>query len=408
METSAQSPKASQSKPLRIAIIGAGIGGCTTAIALQHFGFEVTVYEAADALNEVGAGIWVAPNALAIFDALGLSDAITRAGHPYTGKIGLGDIHGSFFQATDGREVQAQFGHTTVAIHRAKLQSLLAGAVHRICMGKRLRDVTPQDDEVHVAFDDGTTIDVDILIGADGIWSATREALWPEVQYRYSGQTCWRFVVPYVLDAAERDGMVERWGDSPGLRAAWGSIGDGLVYTWMTLGTEADGTSTPQRVQQELHTLFEAFPDTLHQLIDAVAPDKIMRHDLYDFAPLRQWSIGRVVLIGDAAHATTPNLGQGACQAIESGFALAHALAESPTKHQHAFAQYQKQRIRKAHHVTKTSWQMGQLNNIQSPIFKTMRNLAMKYSPSFYAKRMLTALYTPSVQPSLSVDHRLK
>lgn len=395
MEESAQFPGQSQ----RIAIIGAGIGGCTTAIALQHFGFDVTVYEAADTLNEVGAGIWIAPNALAIFDVLGLSGAITRVGHPYTGKIGLGDVHGRLFQASEGQEVQAQFGHTTVAIHRAKLQSLLAGAVQHVCMGKRLLNVNPQDDVVHVEFDDGTAIEVDILIGADGIWSATRQSLWPEVQYRYAGQTCWRFVVPYPLEAAERHGMVELWGDTPGLRAAWGEIGEGFVYTWLTQGTPSGGVSDPQHIKQELHTRFEHFPQTLHQLIDAVPSDKIMRHDLYDFAPLRQWSIGRVVLVGDAAHATTPNLGQGACQAIESGFALAQALAETPEDHQRAFAQYQKRRMRKAHRVTKMSWQMGQLNNIESPIFKAMRNLAMTYSPSFYAKRMLTALYTPSIKP---------
>ncbi len=376
---------------MKAIVVGGGIGGLTTAIALQAKGIEVEVYEAATEFGEVGAGIWVAPNAMKIYERLGLSNDIKEAGYAYKRGVGISTYSGEVLGEMQAGLIKEKHGHYTTAIHRARLHEILIQQTHSATPGKRLARYEETEDEVKAHFEDGTTATGDILIGADGIKSVIRSQMLGDVSYRYTGQTCWRLLTKFPLDFGSFD-MMEIWGNVGGLRVGSGRINVDMVYTFITAKRPKGETDNPETLKDDLKTLCQAYPNQIHDLIEATPTDKILRNDLYDFKPIHQWHKGRVVLVGDAAHATTPNMGQGACQAIESGYVLAHMLSEAQNIEE-AFSRYQAMRIKKAHKVTNMSWQMGKMVDIHNPLGRWFRNLILKWAPASSTQKMQDQLY---------------
>jgi 2-polyprenyl-6-methoxyphenol hydroxylase-like FAD-dependent oxidoreductase len=388
---------------MKINIIGGGIGGLTTAIALQQKGFSVKIYEAAPVIREVGAGLWIAANAINIFEKLGIAEDIKKAGNQLETSI-LGDHLGMPMTKVDFKKIISSYGNGTTAIHRAKLQAILMSHVEKgsIEIDKRLKKIENTVDagnpdafgkgSIKVHFEDGTTSESDILIGSDGIHSQVREHLFGNIPLRYSNQTCWRGIAKMRLDDTKNGS--ELWGTKSGLRSSYSQINDEEVY-WYITKKEKEGTRIPtSEVKDYLLDLVSEFQSDIQKVIQNTDNQAIIQNDLSDLTPLKSWHKGNIVLMGDAAHATTPNLGQGACQAIEDAYVLADCLASNfiPSVSQ-AFLQYEKIRMEKANFVVKTSMQIASLNNIGGAIGYRLRNGLMRMIPASVGEKQFDYLF---------------
>lgn len=373
---------------MKIVIIGAGIGGLTAALALRRRGLDAAVYERAPALAEVGAGIWIGPNAMQIFERLGVDQALAARSLPLRA-IEVTNYKGEVFQHIELAPFRREFGHTTQSIHRARFQRCLADHVgrERIHFDRECASVSEESGAPRVTFTDGTSVEADLVIGADGLRSKVREYVLPEVALRDSGQTCFRGVASMQLPDGEHDVCREVWGDRH--RFGYSAIDAERVYWFAPVSKPFE---TGDDVRAALLTRYEEFPARVREILAATAPSAIIRGDLADFEPIERWSRGHVVILGDAAHATTPNLGQGAAQAVESAYVLARALATHDTLGE-ALATYARLRMEKAHHVTRTSWNFGRAAHMPEGILSSMRDLALKATPQGYQDHQLHKLY---------------
>ncbi|MFL5730261.1 MAG: FAD-dependent monooxygenase [Cytophagaceae bacterium] len=378
---------------MKAIIIGAGIGGLTTAIALQKKGIEVEVYEAAPEIKEAGAGIWVATNAMTVMQRLGLDQEIKSAGKDL-GRIAVCDTKDKIIQEIHLDKVKKKFIHGTTAIHRAKLQQILYQHTgkEKVFTGKRLKHYVEKPQGVEVYFEDGSSASGDLLLGADGIRSVVRKQLLGEIPLRYSGQTCWRGIVDFVLPERYRDACTEIWGNQKGLRAAFSQINEKEVYFYTTCFTPPGGQDEKGKLKEKLAYLFKDFQPEVVQVLKAAMEEKIIRSDLFDFVPVKTWTKGRIALLGDAAHATTPNMGQGGCQAIEDAYVIADCLSKESAI-ENALQKYQSIRIEKARMIVNTSFMFARLTNFESAPARAFRNAFLRMTPDFMSERQLDKVY---------------
>lgn len=378
---------------MKIAIIGGGIGGLTTAIALQRKGFnDITVYEAAPEIQAIGAGILLASNAMTIFERLGIAEQIKAAGNVLQ-SVNIANHRGEILSKVDFSKIIKKYGNGTVSIHRGKLQEILLENANKstVLSGKRLKNIVFTAGGTQLYFEDETTTEADIVIGADGIHSPVRKHLFGETALRYSGQTCWRGIAKMQSDNPKDS--VEMWGTRGGLRACVSQVSETEVYWYITLKHKASLKLSKTETKPYLIDLVSEFNSPIQKAIQLTGNQHILHNDLSDFKPIKTWYKGNIVLIGDAAHATTPNLGQGACQAIEDAFSLANCLKTTPSVNE-AFLQFQNDRIKKATFVVNTSYQIGQLNNIGGFIGYRLRNGLMKMAPTSVAEKQFDYLFT--------------
>ncbi len=374
----------------KILIVGGGIAGLTMAVALQQRGFQALLYEEAAEIKPVGKGIWVPTNAMLVLDRLSLGGSVASKGVPLE-QIELYDRQDGLLQAIDLRQVQQRYGRTTTSILRAELQATLAAAVEPGTqhLGKRCASVVQGNEGVVINFTDGTAAAGDLVIGADGIRSVVREAVTPNVPLRYSGQTCYLGVADFALVPELLHTVREIWGGRA--RFGFSAVAKDKVY-WFAPVTAVPHSPLPSSLKSALHDLYADFPSPIPQIIDHTPEAEIIRVDLNDFAPIDYWYSGRVVLIGDAAHAMTPNLGQGGAQAIEDGYALAQALTSSDSLETalRSFVQIRRAKVRR---ISSTAWRLGQLAHLTSPWGRRLRNRAMQWAPQRLKQQQVESLY---------------
>lgn len=374
-----------------IVIIGGGIGGMTAAIALRQRGLAATVYEAAAELRPVGAGILVPPNAMQVYGRLGVADAVQQAGFvPRAAEIL--DARDGLLQRSDSVGLAGSYGFPTVAIHRARLHGVLAAALGpaAIRLGKACTAIVDEPGGALVRFADGDAVRARVVIGADGLRSVVRQHLFPDAALRYSGQSSYRAVVPFALPEEIADVGWEVWG--AGCRFGFSSVAPGEVYWYATVDA-APGTERDRRPYKErLAELFADFPAPIAALIAATPETSMLNTDIYDLRPLARWHRGRVVLLGDAAHATTPNLGQGGAQAVEDAAVLAECLA-THREPEEAFASYERRRRAKASMVVARSWSIGKLAHVRNPVARAARNVVMRSIPPAMVARQFDTIF---------------
>lgn len=381
-----------------IAIIGAGIGGLTTALAFEKFGIDYHIYEKAEALNEVGAGIWLAPNALQVFDWLDILPRIQQVGNTIDRiTLGLSDLTPLSDTAQD--LVKEKFGYSTIAIHRATLQKILFDLVpkDKKSLGKAFSSYGYVGDSLlKMSFQDGTEVYAEKIVGADGIHSAVRKMIFPESETRYSGQTCWRGVANISLAPDFKQRGLELWGGK--YRFGISQISADQVY-WFAVGVSEAKQPMEADVKAFLLETYKDFIPLVTTMIEATAEENIIKNDISDLLPLEKWYTDDVLLIGDAAHATTPNMGQGGAQAIEDAFALAHIMMKYPENE--VFEVFQKARYKKVNQIVKQSWTTGQLAHWSYG--RRVRNLLMKSVPKKLLLKKMMEMYTIESLDALSL-----
>ncbi|WP_454042586.1 FAD-dependent monooxygenase [Cellulosimicrobium sp. Marseille-Q8652] len=347
----------------RAVVIGGGIGGLSSGVALARCGWDVTVLERATSLEPVGAGIAVAPNAVRALGALGLGDAL-RELSTLQGEVGMRRPDGRWLVRADTADAGARFGDQTLVLHRAQLVGMLAdalpdgalrlgasAAVVRAGDGGRPAVVLVSDAARSVDGDvpdvggpaggdvadgagpagtdapdaaaSGEEVEADLVVAADGIDSPTRTRWWPDAPRPvHGGSTAWRLVAPARTDIVGG----ETWGR--GIVVGIVPLADGRVYSYVSVADAADVPETFEELRERLADWHEPIPE----LLASVDPAQTLRHALRCLpAPPATLATGRVALVGDAAHAMLPNVGQGGCQALEDAVVLGVRVPASAT-----------------------------------------------------------------------------
>ncbi len=369
-------------------IIGGGIGGLTTALALHRRGIRADVYEQAGTLSEVGAGLVLAPNALAILDRLGLGPVLEKQSWPLDMAL-ISRADGQPLQAVDVLALKQRYGYGMRVIQRGKLQKLLMDALPSDQLHPNHSIAELHDDglRVAVAFSNGRSRSADFLVGADGIRSWVRRTVLSEKPLRYAGQTCWRTLLDVPLAAPHTS--TEYWGRRAGVRFGLVPCGAGQLYLYVTAAAPAGERDDPAQLADRLRTLSRGFASEVSQVLDRLDVSRVHRADLYDLPTLTAWSKGRVALLGDAAHATTPNLGQGACLAIEGSFVLAGCL-DGATSVAQAFGHYQRLHKPKTDRVVQLSRQIGQAVGVPAWLKPLMFAGMQRIPPSLTTRQFAT------------------
>lgn len=318
----------------RIGISGAGIGGLTAAIALQKQGKDVVVYEQAKEFARVGADINLTPNAVRALDGLDIGEALRETAARPSHRISRDGFTGEETSRIEmAQAAQDKYGAPQLTLHRADLMNALEKAVKpgSVQFGKRVSRVEQRDDKVHVQFEDGTKDVVDVLIGADGIHSSVRTALFGKEQPEFTGVVAYRAVVPAekLAGLPNLGAFTKWWGATPEVQIVTFPLNCGRdIFIFATTpqeGWHLESWTAPGDVS-ELKSLYKDFHPEARAFLDAC--DTVLKSALYVRDPLPQWFEGRCVIMGDAAHPMMPFMAQGAGQAIEDGIVLARCLTE--------------------------------------------------------------------------------
>ncbi|WP_067549065.1 FAD-dependent monooxygenase [Nocardia crassostreae] len=346
-------------------IVGGGIGGLATAVAFARQGWDVEVLERAERITEVGAGLSLWANALRALDALGLGDRV-RARAVDDGSAGIRDSKGRWLSRVDAEAIRTRFG-SPIVLHRADLLDILREAVPESALrtGISVSEVRADGSVVHSA---GVSTG-DVIVGADGIHSVVRRAVCGEVTPRYSGYTALRVV---VTPTAPMGDLGETWGK--GERFGFAALADGRAYCFAAVNAPAGAPSGGLR---ELRARFGDWHEPIPSLLAAADESALLHNDIHFLPPLPTYVSGRIALIGDAAHAMTPNLGQGACQALEDAVVLAEVAAHDPD-----LARYDAERRPRTRMIADRSERIGVVAQLSWAPAVAVRNAIMRLIPA--------------------------
>ncbi|MFF4276637.1 FAD-dependent monooxygenase [Streptomyces sp. NPDC001536] len=353
-------------QPRRVVVIGGGIGGLTAAAALHLSGRQVTVLERAGSLEPVGAAISLAPNSLRALDVLGIGDEI-RDLAAWSGDGGLRTPGGRWLSRSSAAAAAERFGGPLVLLHRATLITSLAALLPpdtiRTAAESTLLDPGDARRPARVRTPDGE-LEADLVVAADGVRSAVRGTLFPDHPGAvYSGFTTWRVVIPVPgaeFASHETWGRGRIWGTHP--------LKDGRVYAYAAALGPAGERAPDERA--ELVRRYGDWHDPVPAVLAAARPEDVLRHDVHHIAdPLPAFHLGRVALLGDAAHAMPPTLGQGGNQAIEDAVVLAH--------HCDDLAAYSAARLPRTTAVVRQAVRIGRLNMTPNRALMAVRDCAI-------------------------------
>ncbi|NYF78766.1 2-polyprenyl-6-methoxyphenol hydroxylase-like FAD-dependent oxidoreductase [Granulicella arctica] len=364
------------------------------AIALQQRGYKVKLVERSAGLVEVGAGIWMAANPMQVFARLGFAEKIIEAG--WTVKLlRLQDWQSGDIQTTNMSQIAKEYGFETVALHRGVLQRLLFEQLEAdsVRFGCEVESVTQSGDQVFASLSDGSSCASAIIVGADGFNSQMRRMAGLGGEKRYSGSSSYRAIArgAHILPAEAENEAYEIW--AKGCRVGFSKINADDYYWYMTFDAPAGEVSSASEIRTHAETLFRAYFPQWIGLLQNTRTQDILRTDISDLKPLTQWSSGRIGLIGDAAHATTPNLGQGGAMAVEDALALADTFKELGLS-EAAWKRFEQLRRKKVAWTVSTSWSIGKICHLGNPLFRSLRNIALKKTPDSVMQKQVRRIYS--------------
>ncbi|WP_313659882.1 FAD-dependent urate hydroxylase HpxO [Acinetobacter variabilis] len=337
---------------MEITIIGAGMGGLTTGIALKKFGHKVTIYEQAEKILPVGAAISLWSNGVKCLNYLGLTEQVAKLGGQMDQLAYIDGLTGDTMTQFSLLPLIEEVGQRPYPVARADLQNMLMDKFGRedIQLGKKMVELQEQEDGVLVKFADGTEIKTDLLIGADGTHSITRAyVLGEQVSRRYAGYVNWNGLV----EISEKLTPADQWTTfvGQGKRVSLMPVADGKFYFFFDVPLPVGLENNRAEYKALLKQYFEGWCAPVQHLIDALDEQKTNRVEIHDIEPFAQFYKGRVVIVGDAAHSTTPDIGQGGCQAMEDAIYLARSLQINTLGLEDALKRYQNKRNERANEL---------------------------------------------------------
>ncbi len=372
----------------RIAIIGGGIGGLAAALALERRGAETIVCEQAPTLSEIGAGLNLTPNAIKALRALGVEDRVNAIASLSNFLNIRSWKSGRYISRTRRGDFKEKFGAPNLSVHRADLLGVLAGALKTtdIRTGRRAVAVEGRQHNAVARFADGSEIEADIVVGADGIHSAVRKSLFGAGADapRFTGCICWRGMAP--ADAVPRDIAIDDgalWMGPHGHVVHYPVRRGELLNIVAHFDSDAwtEESWTRECDVSEVTTTYAGWNSQLTRLYPCST--RWYKWALYDRDPLEHWSVGRATLLGDSAHAMLPYLGQGAAQAIEDACVLAAMVAKFSDDLDAALAAYERIRAPRAKAAVLGSRARAKENHLASPWARLKRDVKIALRERF-------------------------
>lgn len=358
-------------------IVGGGIGGLAAAVALDHVGIDSVVLEQASKIDPVGAGIVLSANARLALERLELADAVRAHASVASTMAALRPDGTSVFELELGESL------ASLGIHRSDLQQVLlqAAGADRVHLNARVTGIDAERPSVRLA--NGSTEEGDFVVGADGIRSVVRGAGEP----RYAGYVGWRAVVDFESDQL-RGRFSETWGR--GERFGLVPIGGGRLY-WFVAEHAVRPDVRRGGIRDELRRRFRAWHDPIPEVLERTQPEAIFGTGIFFRKPARNWGLGPVTILGDAAHAMTPDLGQGAAQALEDAVVLAASLRDAPDV-ETGLRSYERNRIRRTTPIVRRSRQFGRIAQARTPVGAALRDALFRSLPAPVQRRQQRAI----------------
>lgn len=369
-------------------IIGAGVAGLATAIGLQQLGRDFVLFEQAPIIKGIGAGFGLAANAMQALTYLGMKDKVAALGH-HLDSYQILDDRGDILVAPHTSKLSMKYAQGNFAIHRADLHRCLIAEVapSQLLLGKRANHFVQHADGIVIYFEDGSLHKTQYLLIADGVKSPLRQQLLPESSPRYAGYTCWRATINNsdirLSIGSETWGQAGRFGMTP--------LVNNRIYWYACINSTANNQTLGRYKVADLLNHFGRYHSPIPMILEQTKDEDLIWSDIMDIKPLKNFAYGNILLLGDAAHATTPNLGQGACQALEDVAVLMDELAACNDVAQ-SFKQFEKRRLSRTKYITDTSRSIGQVAQWQHPLAIGLRNKLLKITPNYFKQFTLQKL----------------
>lgn len=364
------------------AIIGAGIGGLSAAIALQQLGQKVRVYERASELKEMGAGIVLSANAIKALEKLGVADQVRQAGSPVK-KAEIRTPGGKLLVNIPVHKQAERYGTYSYLAYRPDLQRILYEKLDSdtVELGKKFSRLEQDREYITSMFEDGEMVKSKILIGADGVHSRVRQNIIEDSPLRYSGFTAFRGISRFEDDRfpVELGGGFEAWGN--GKRFGFSHLGKGRVFWFAAINTpQGKLLDAPNKKLVALEH-FKSWWGPISDVIDSTDEENILAHEIFDRKTIKKWHKGSVTLLGDAAHPMLPNLGQGGAQAMEDALILTRYLKRFPQDVERALSHYEQARIPRVTKIVGGSRMMAKMMQLENPVAIKARNQFLRKVP---------------------------
>ncbi len=363
---------------VQIAIIGGGIGGLTAALALQQSGFQAEVFEQAPEIHEVGAAIAIWSNAMRVLERLQLAEKILENGGVVKELCWM-DQNGFLINRVSISDPKTP----AVALHRSDLQRILLHALPRssIHLGYSIVNYSQQGEKMMASFTNGQTVEAGFLIGADGVHSRVRSQFINDGEPIKYGYTIWRGTSPITPPVLPPATGIEFYGR--GKRFGIGPVGSERTGWWAAANTD---------YTDRLTDLFAGWYAPIIDLIEATPPSTILKTVATDREPNKKWGVGRMTLLGDAIHPTTPNLGQGGCQSMEDALILARCF-EKHGPSEDALRNYEHLRHPRTAALTRMSRYYGIVGQLENILARTLRHTALALAPEAMALRAMQIVF---------------
>lgn len=368
-------------------IIGAGIAGLSTAIALKNIGIEATVVEASETIRPVGAGLSLAANAIEALQHLNIADEVICKGRALK-SFTLFDKKGKVIKRVNAQSASATSINFT--IHRACLHEVLLSKINpdQVLTGKRSVGLSESALGYRVMMEDGSSIEGNYLIIAEGIHSPLRKVLAPEARVRYAGYTCWRGITSNaslkISETSETWGREGRFGIVP--------LANNQIYWFACKNAIEKNSMYRDYTLSMLADNFKDYHQPVVEIINSTRPEKLIWDDICDIEPMQKFAFEKALFIGDAAHATTPNMGQGACMAIEDAVVLANCLSKESNVSK-AFQNFERKRTGRTQQIVNDSWRLGKIAQLENGFFTSVRDTLFRLMPQRMYERQMELVY---------------
>jgi 2-polyprenyl-6-methoxyphenol hydroxylase-like FAD-dependent oxidoreductase len=373
-----------------ITILGAGIASLSTAIALKNAGIDTIVFEAAPEIKVVGAGLGLGANAIRAFKVMGIDQEVMNAGR-FLPSFTVYNQKGKQITKTNSVLVSKKYGLDNFAIHRADLHAILLSKINpaSVQTNKRVEFIKQHENRIVLYFQDGTLYETDFLIAAEGIHSVVRKQLLPDSKLRYAGYTCWRAVIDntnlQINEGSETCGARGRFGIVP--------LAGNKIYWFACVNTPVNNSAMKNYTVEDLRKQFAGYHHLIEAILKETKNENLIWGDINDIKPISRYAFNNILLIGDAAHATTPNLGQGACQAIEDAVILATEI-EKNGDIAIAFKAFEQRRLKRIHWIVNTSWRFGKIAQLENKFLLRCRDFIFSHLPNMVNVKLFKKMYT--------------